>query len=76
MRKWKISLTLDKQNQQNKYMVNEDLTRKMQGQRRAICVIFAEDFVGKRVPLVLTFGKKFFYPLCPRAVLAKIETFK
>lgn len=76
MRKWKISLILDKQNQQNKYMGNEDLTRKMQGQRRIICVIFAEDFVGKRVPLVSTFGKKLFYPLCPRAVLAKIETFK
>lgn len=60
MRKWKISLTLDTQNQQNKYMVNEDLTRKMQGQRRIICVIFAEDIVGKRVPLVSTFGKSSF----------------
>lgn len=76
MRKWKMYLTVDKQNQQNIYTGSEDLTRKMQGQRRIICVIFAEDIVGKRVPLVSTFGKKLFYSLCPRAVLAKIETFK
>lgn len=58
MRKWKISLTLEKQNQQNKCMGNVDLTRKMQGQRRIIFLIFNEYFVGKRVPLVSTFGKK------------------
>lgn len=44
-------------------MGNEDFSRQMQGQRRVICLIFAEDFVGKRVPLVSTFGKNSLRPL-------------
>lgn len=55
------------------YMGNEDFSRQMQGQRRVICLIFAEDFVGKRVPLVSTFGKNSLRPLNKSDVLTSVR---
>lgn len=54
-------------------MGNEDFSRQMQGQRRVICLIFAEDFVGKRVPLVSTFGKNSLRPLNKSDVLTSVR---